>query len=71
MKYDYTLLKNEIMARIGSIEEFAKLMQQPLQHINNLLDGVEYWTMKEVDTAVEVLGVEAIQIESLFFAFAA
>lgn len=67
MKFDYTLLKNEIEARVETVEEFAKLMQQPLQHINNLLDGTEYWTMKEIDTAVEVLGLDDIQIQPMFF----
>ena len=69
MKYDYTYLYDVIME--SGIDEFANRMNQPIEHVLDLLNNVRTWTISEIDAAIEILGVSIEYIQPLFFTLAA
>lgn len=67
MPINYDKLKGRIVEKCGTRNEFAKAMGLSARTVSLKLSGKVAWKQPEIVKAVEVLGLESVDIQSYFF----
>lgn len=67
MRFDYRLLKRRIRKVFGTEDKLAEAMGQKPASITLKLHNYSEWTQRQVNQAVELLGIADNEITGYFF----
>lgn len=68
MTFNYSKLRGRIREVFGTQDRFAEAMGRSDTSISQKLNNKSEWTQKEINRAVEVLGIDDVDISAYFFA---
>lgn len=68
MLFDYSKLEGKIKEVFDIQENFAAAMGLSVVSISNKLNNKSQWTQTEIQKAVELLGIDPLEISAYFFA---
>jgi plasmid maintenance system antidote protein VapI len=68
MTFNYSKLRGRIREVFGTQDRFAEAMGRSNTSISQKLNNKSEWTQKEINRAVEVLGIDDVDIPAYFFA---
>ena len=68
MAFNYSKLRGRIREVFGTQDRFAEAMGRSNTSISQKLNNKSEWTQKEINRAVEVLGIDDVDIPAYFFA---
>jgi plasmid maintenance system antidote protein VapI len=68
MTFNYSKLRGRIREVFGTQDRFAEAMGRSNTSISQKLNNKSEWTQKEINRAVEVLGIDDVDISAYFFA---
>lgn len=68
MAFNYSKLRGRIREVFGTQDRFAEAMGRSNTSISQKLNNKSEWTQKEINRAVEVLGIDDVDISAYFFA---
>jgi plasmid maintenance system antidote protein VapI len=68
MTFDYSKLRGRIREVFGTQDRFAEAMGRSDTSISQKLNNKSEWTQKEINRAVEVLGIDDVDVSAYFFA---
>jgi len=68
MAFNYSKLRGRIREVFGTQDRFAEAMGRSNTSISQKLNNKSEWTQKEISRAVEVLGIDDVDIPAYFFA---
>jgi transcriptional regulator with XRE-family HTH domain len=67
MTFNYSKLRGRIREVFGTQDRFAEAMGRSNTSISQKLNNKSEWTQKEINRAVEVLGIDDVDISAYFF----
>lgn len=67
MRYNYSKLKGKIVEVCGSSKEFAERIGINSVTLSHKMNGSSFFKSKEIEKAIEVLGIDRTQIPEYFF----
>ena len=68
MTFNYSKLRGRIREVFGTQDRFAEAMGRSDTSISKKLNNKSEWTQQEINRAVEVLGIDDVDIPAYFFA---
>lgn len=68
MTFNYSKLRGRIREVFGTQDRFAEAMGRSNTSISQKLNNKSEWTQTEINRAVEVLGIDDVDISAYFFA---
>jgi len=68
MTFNYSKLRGRIREVFGTQDRFAAAMGRSDTSISQKLNNKSEWTQKEINRAVEVLGIDDVDVSAYFFA---
>jgi plasmid maintenance system antidote protein VapI len=68
MTFNYSKLRGRIREVFGTQDRFAEAMGRSNTSISQKLNNKSEWTQKEINRAVEVLGIDDVDVSAYFFA---
>lgn len=68
MTFNYSKLRGRIREVFGTQDRFAEAMGRSDTSISQKLNNKSEWTQKEINRAVEVLGIDDVDVSAYFFA---
>ena len=68
MTFNYSKLRGRIREVFGTQDRFAEAMGRSYTSISQNLNNKSEWTQTEINRAVEVLGIDDVDIPAYFFA---
>jgi plasmid maintenance system antidote protein VapI len=68
MTFNYSKLRGRIREVFGTQDRFAEAMGRSNTSISQKLNNKSEWTQTEINRAVEVLGIDDVDIPAYFFA---
>lgn len=66
-KYNYSKLRGLIREKFGTEGAFAKAMDRSPAYISNVMNGSSFFTMRDIENAVRLLGITSDDIVLYFF----
>jgi len=68
MTFNYSKLRGRIREVFGTQDRFAEAMGRSDTSISKKLNNKSEWTQQEINRAVEVLGIDDVDVAAYFFA---
>ena len=65
--FDYGKLRGKIVEKYGTIQEFSRAMGRDPGVISHKLNGLNYFTQKEIVQAEKLLGLKPDTVYACFF----